>query len=242
MDKVVYDRIDDVLNRVESLFGRVEDTYLVAKDILLGTQISDWIADLKASGTSSATYQDASRMNALIANNDAANNSDVAKYLVQWAIANNKFGTYCGGACENVSGVSWDSLTTPNAVMGNAAGFTALCENAIASKEIMNNPTCRSAICENAAVTEPVFRMKQHSFIRDYSQTQTISQPISNVKYYVYQATNNGASTAYKFTKKAGGTQTVNIGSNATAPVEGCFTTGISWTGSSTIHIWYIGF
>ena len=158
MDTVVYDRIEDVLGRIESLYGRVEDTYLVAKDILLGTQISDWIADLKASGIASATYSDASRMNALIANEDAANNSDVAKYLVQWAVANNKYGTYCGAACGAVSGVTWDSLTTPNAVMGNTTAFAALCENSVAFKASMQNSGCKTAIVENVTTTENVIR------------------------------------------------------------------------------------
>lgn len=158
MDTVVYDRIEDVLGRIESLYGRVEDTYLVAKDILLGTQISDWIADLKASGTASATYSDATRMNALIANEDAANNSDVAKYLVQWAVANNKYGTYCGAACGAVSGVTWDSLTTPNAVMGNATAFTALCGNSVAFKASMQNSGCKTAIVENVTTTENIIR------------------------------------------------------------------------------------
>lgn len=164
MDKVVYDRIDDVLNRVESLFGRVEDTYLVAKDILMGTQISDWIADLKASGTASATYSDATRMNALIANEDAANNSDVAKYLVQWAVANNKYGTYCGAACGAVSGVTWDSLTTPNAVMGNATAFAALCENTVAFNEAMQNASCKNAIWDCSSVTEQIFNSNSVAF------------------------------------------------------------------------------
>lgn len=158
MDTVVYDRIEDVLGRIESLYGRVEDTYLVAKDILLGTQISDWIADLKASGTASATYSDASRMNVLIANEDAANNSDVAKYLVQWAVANNKYGTYCGAACGAVSGVTWDSLTTPNAVMSNATAFTALCGNSVALNEAMLSDDCKASIWNNALVTENPLR------------------------------------------------------------------------------------
>lgn len=158
MDTVVYDRIEDVLGRIESLYGRVEDTYLVAKDILLGTQISDWIADLKASGTASATYSDATRMNALIANEDAANNSDVAKYLVQWAVANNKYGTYCGAACGAVSGVTWGSLTTPNAVAGNGAAFTALCENSVAFYASMSVQTFRQAVWSNLSVTDTIIR------------------------------------------------------------------------------------
>lgn len=158
MDTVVYDRIEDVLGRIESLYGRVEDTYLVAKDILLGTQISDWIADLKASGTASATYSDASRMNVLIANEDAANNSDVAKYLVQWAVANNKFGTYCGGACGTVSGVTWDSLTTPNAVAANATAFTALCGNSVAIYEVLKVKVCKQAIWANLTICDTIIR------------------------------------------------------------------------------------
>lgn len=158
MDTVVYDRIEDVLGRIESLYGRVEDTYLVAKDILMGTQIGDWIADLKASGTASATYGDEERMNTLIANEDAANNSDVAKYLVQWAVANNKFGTYCGGACGAVSGVTWDSLTTPNAVTANAAAFTALCGNSVAIYEVLKVKVCKQAIWANLTICDTIIR------------------------------------------------------------------------------------
>lgn len=158
MDTVVYDRIEDVLGRIESLFGRVEDTYLVAKDILMGTQIGDWIADLKASGTASATYGDEERMNTLIANEDAANNSDVAKYLVQWAVANNKFGTYCGGACGAVSGVTWDSLTTPNAVAANATAFTALCGNSVAIYEVFKVKVCKQAIWANLTICDTIIR------------------------------------------------------------------------------------
>ena len=188
MDKVVYDRIDDVLGRIESLYGRVEDTYLVAKDILLGTQISDWIADLKASGTASATYSDASRMNVLIANEDAANNVDVAKYLVQWAVANNKYGTYCGAACGAVSGVTWDSLTTPNAVMGNATAFTALCGNSVAFKASMQNSGCKTAIWDNSVLTESIIVANALSFMADFVEDLTNGSHQENIKWFVTSA------------------------------------------------------
>lgn len=187
MDTVVYDRIEDVLGRIESLYGRVEDTYLVAKDILLGTQISDWIADLKASGTASATYSDASRMNVLIANEDAANNSDVAKYLVQWAVANNKYGTYCGAACGAVSGVTWDSLTTPNAVMGNATAFTALCGNGVAFDATIKNSACRTAIWNNAAsVTENIIVNSSTALnvMRNNMVVQTSGGTYNDIKWF----------------------------------------------------------
>ena len=222
MDTVVYDRIEDVLGRIESLYGRVEDTYLVAKDILMGTQISDWIADIKASGTASATYQDASRMNALIANEDAANNQDVAKYLVQWAVANNKFGTYCGAACGAVSGVTWDSLTTPNAVMSNATAFTALWNSSVAYTEIMNNYNTKRAIWDCSAVTEPVISnhpvilAKLQTFSKKTSQTEgpnDVQFFIFSVGSIVYSPTatlefKNGGSQVYEI--KEGQTYEVN--------------------------------
>ena len=215
MDRVVYDRIEDVLGRIESLYGRVEDTYLVAKDILLGTQISDWIADLKASGTASATYSDATRMNALIANEDAANNSDVAKYLVQWAVANNKYGTYCGAACGAVSGVTWDSLTTPNAVMGNATAFTALCGNAVAFDEAMQNASCKNAIWNCSSVTEQVFRTNAQARTRlnQYSSDSSLGGDYSaNMFIFTVQRYDN-ASINVTLYYKNGGSETFNTGS-----------------------------
>lgn len=198
MDTVVYDRIEDVLGRIESLYGRVEDTYLVAKDILLGTQISDWIADLKASGTASATYGDSSRMNVLVANEDAANNSDVAKYLVQWAVANNKFGTYCGAACGAVSGVTWDSLTTPNAVMGNAAAFTALCGNSVAFKACLNLEGTKDAIVDNATTTESIIRTSNAALsVLNGMKTRKTSIYSSEVWFLLYaQSEGTGASAS----------------------------------------------
>lgn len=208
MDTVVYDRIEDVLGRIESLYGRVEDTYLVAKDILLGTQISDWIADLKASGTASATYSDASRMNALIANEDAANNSDVAKYLVQWAVANNKYGTYCGAACGAVSGVTWDSLTTPNAVMGNATAFTALCGNSVATEATVRNSTCKQAMWANITVCEPILTASSEALLamRNVAGTnKTVNQSVLEKIFLVDLTAHSAVSADLSLVYAAGG-------------------------------------
>lgn len=146
MDTVVYDRIEDVLGRIESLYGRVEDTYLVAKDILLGTQISDWIADLKASGTASATYSDASRMNVLIANEDAVNNTEITKYLCSWAIANNKVGLYFGTFVSEVSDVNWEECTTVQQLYANTTAFNAVANNANSFNALLNNSTMKNSL------------------------------------------------------------------------------------------------
>lgn len=215
MDTVVYDRIEDVLGRIESLYGRVEDTYLVAKDILLGTQISDWIADLKASGTASATYSDASRMNVLIANEDAANNSDVAKYLVQWAVANNKYGTYCGAACGAVSGVTWDSLTTPNAVMGNATAFAALCGNSVAIYEAFRARSIRLDIWNNLNVCDSIVRSSTTALqaLNRMSKTELITNLIAKNLFLFKTKINNSDTFSIKVTCAPNGEQvTVSTG------------------------------
>lgn len=181
MEPIEVGKLDELLDRATNLMNRVEDTYLVAKDILMGTQIGDWIADLKASGTASATYGDSSRMNVLIANEDAANNSDVAKYLVQWAVANNKFGTYCGAACGAVSGVTWDSLTTPNTVMGNAAAFTALCGNSVAIYEVLKVKACKQAIWANLAICDTIIRSSD-------TASSALEKLCSNVEFRIEEA------------------------------------------------------
>lgn len=222
MDTVVYDRIEDVLGRIESLYGRVEDTYLVAKDILLGTQISDWIADLKASGTASATYSDASRMNVLIANEDAANNQDVAKYLVQWAVANNKYGTYCGAACGAVSGVTWDSLPTPNAVMGNATAFTALCGNSVATEATVRNSTCKQAMWANITVCEPILTASSEALLamRNVAGTnKNVNQSVLEKIFLVDLTANLASSANLSLVYAAGGSgqQEVKFGTTFTS-------------------------
>ena len=160
MDTVVYDRIEDVLGRIESLYGRVEDTYLVAKDILLGTQISDWIADLKASGTASATYSDASRMNALIANEDAVNNVDVTQYLCDWAVSNNKTGVYFGSIVGDIVGVDWSALSTADSIMTETV-FGAIANDHTAFGALSNNTTCARAMYNAHAITEDIINESQ---------------------------------------------------------------------------------
>lgn len=166
MDTVVYDRIEDVLGRIESLYGRVEDTYLVAKDILLGTQISDWIADLAASGTSSATYQDASRMNTLIANNDAVNTTSIATLLRDWSIANNKTGIFFGTYLNNPSGVDWSSLTTPSSITANAIALNAIVGNDTAFRYAFDLTAFRNTLYDNSLVTESIMQANLSKFNR----------------------------------------------------------------------------
>lgn len=102
-------------------------------------------------------------MGELIASKDVANNKDVAKYLVQWAADNNKFGTYCGSACGAVSNVTWNALTTPSAVTGSVNAFTALCENSIAMTEVLKNKKCKQAIWGNLSICDAIIRKSNNA-------------------------------------------------------------------------------
>lgn len=156
MEPIEVGKLDELLKRAENLMNRVEDTYLVAKDILMGTNVADWVEDLATSGKQSATYSDADRMNVLIANVDAVNNINVTQYLCDWAAANNKAGVYFGTVLGNVSGVTWDSLTTAAQVCGNAAAFTAIANNNTTISVSLSNSTMRQAMYNAYATTESI--------------------------------------------------------------------------------------
>lgn len=158
MEPIEVGKLDELLERATSLMNRVEDTYLVAKDILLGTNISDWVADLEASGTSSATYGDSDRMNALIENTDACRNANVAQYLLAWAVLQNKANTYFGSALGDSSGVTWESLTSVNAIMANSAAFTAIAGDSLVYEVTAKNVPCRQAIFSNSDTTEDIIK------------------------------------------------------------------------------------
>lgn len=164
MEPIEVSKLDELLERATSLMNRVEDTYLVAKDILLGTQISDWIADLAASGTSSATYQDASRMNTLIANEDAVNTTSIATLLRDWSIANNKTGIFFGTYLNNPSEVDWSSLTTPSSITANAIALNAIIGNDTAFKYAFDLTAFRNTLYDNSFVTESIMQANLSKF------------------------------------------------------------------------------
>lgn len=165
MDKVVYDRIEDVLSRIESLYGRVEDTYLVAKDILMGTNIADWIADLKDFGKSSVTYADASRMNTLIANEDAAKNADVNQILFDWSLDNSTLGTFLESCIGDTSSASFEAVTT----------FQTLIDTA--TQEIFTNSVLSGFVASNHSAVKALYN--NYSTIKNYQSEQSFAQAFS---------------------------------------------------------------
>lgn len=210
MDTVVYDRIEDVLGRIESLYGRVEDTYLVAKDILLGTQISDWIADLKASGTASATYSDATRMNALIANEDAAKNQEVNQLLFDYAYSNNKIGVFLESCVGDTSSVSFSGLTTFSSLINNAATAQELFANKTISEFIVNNSSALSSLYSSytsikdyqslSGFASAIASKTSEHRLTAYSSYGGSLSPLSDSVYFTTIKLSNGAGSNLRVT------------------------------------------
>lgn len=157
--KVVVDAFGQTLNEVQRY---VNETNIVVKDILEGKQISTWVDDLSASGKNSATYKDASRMNALLGSKDACRNNKVSQHIFDFAVANNKTGTYFGTALDNTGGVSWAALTPPASVCGNTAAFSLVAKDAITSAAAFGNAPFRTDMFNNYTKTQSVILSSQH--------------------------------------------------------------------------------
>lgn len=177
-NNAIYDRIEDLMAKANDIklavdaiqtdvteFGDMlgdiqaftNETNVVVKDILNGRQISEWIADLETSGTASATYADSDRMNALIADTDACKNVKIAQILLNWSVNQNKANTFFGSALGDVSGVTWDSLASVNAIMANSAALTKIANDKTVFDAVMNNSECKLGIWNNASTAESIF-------------------------------------------------------------------------------------
>lgn len=180
--------IDEMRNNIDIILNFSSETNIVVKDILLGSNISDWIADLQSSGKNSATYKDSSRMEKLIASRDAVNTTNIATLLRDWSISNNEVGTFFGTYLDNPEGVDWDSLTTPSLLTGNSVAFNAIANNSTAFKYAMDVTSIKSTLYDNATVTEPILQ-KNTSKLKNY---------VANVNDY-YAAWNGSTSYSGKF-------------------------------------------
>lgn len=131
--------IESLQKTQASSLSKINDTYLVCKDILTGQQVSDWVADLKAYGTSSETYANSSRMTTLVNSSDAVGNSDVTKTILDWSLDNAMVGSYFGTLTGDTT-VSWSALTTADALVSSE---DALCG------VIINDDTYWSTLVKN---------------------------------------------------------------------------------------------
>lgn len=151
LEQSMYAEFNDVLAAISNVQLRVDDIYF-------GNQLSEWVSDLETFGKSSVTYQDASRMSTIVSSVDACKNENISTMILEWAVSNNKVGTYFGSILNNPASVSWTSLSTPANVMGNSSAFTLIGKDANALSKVMNNSNCKIQIYNQRGTTQNVIR------------------------------------------------------------------------------------
>lgn len=151
--KMAVDAFGQTLNEVQRY---ANETNIVVKDILTGKQISEWVADLAASGKSSATYLDAARMQVLAESSDAVRNITVSQHIFDWCIDNKMVANYYNSYFGAVSGVDWLSLTTPSLVCVNANAFGKIANEQTTIDTALSNSKMKAAIWNNYNVTRPI--------------------------------------------------------------------------------------
>lgn len=176
-------KVNLLQSNITEIKGTVSSVVSICNDILLGRQTSEWIADLAASGKSSATYADSSRMQTLIENTDACKNVTVNQHILDWGIAKNKTGIFFNSYLSGTGGVSWSSLTTPNSIFTNTTATKAIVNNYSLFEVVFANTTTRQNIFTNRSVTHNVIRNTPTAmtFLNDHSKAgQRISSGISD--------------------------------------------------------------
>ena len=179
-------------NSIDNMYSFVNETNIIVKDILKGSQISEWVDDLITFGESSTTYNDPDRMTTLVEDPSSCKNADATDLILKWAAANNKTGTYFGNLVENTS-ITWSSLTTPASVMSNENAFKAIAEDANALARAMNNTICKTEIYNQRNTTQKVLQSDTTALnnIKAYSEklnlkvTSSVTNKTWNGKYFV---------------------------------------------------------
>lgn len=249
--KAAVDSFGATLDEIQTY---ANETNVVVKDILSGRQISEWIQDLKTFGTSADTYSNSDRMNTLLADSDAAKNPDVEGYILQWALANNKFGTYLNTAIGTVSGVNWTSLTTPEQVFSNSTAANAVFGSSVAFNNILDTGGCGQAIVDNYTITESLLEnnpvswgiltsRKQRVMVLNAGSYTTVSK--DNIAYYLWDyqtGAAQGASASLNITLANGSAVSARAGSQEkkTGEVNGLVTAYTTTTTTGTTYLAYV--
>lgn len=157
--KLIDDKLSGLILSVNSVKSVVTDTNTIVTDIYQGVQINEWIADLKASGLQSTTYNTPDRMNYLIYYQSAVLNADVNRYLMKYVSDNGKnIGKFIGLiiSSETTTTVSWESLTTLNDIFSNVQAFTELTNSSAAFDLILKGAKPKTALYSNVAIVKPI--------------------------------------------------------------------------------------
>lgn len=156
MDTVVYDRIDKLEVKTDSLMAIVTE---LQKSVLL----PEWIEDLEVNKKSSETFANDDRMNTLIGESSATRNLTIVDILFEWAVENNelpRFFTSCVGTSV-IS--SWDSFTTIAALCANASAFTAVANNEAAIQGVAHYAPSHRQLFLNYSTTEAALQGSEYA-------------------------------------------------------------------------------
>lgn len=171
-------RLDGIKDQIDEVYTFVNETNVVVKDILNGSKIQEWIADLAASGKQSGTYKDASRMNTLLASSDACKNATINQWLFDFAYDNSKVGQFFG----SVFNQNWSSVTT----------FTQALQNSTIMSSVMNNSEGVKVIHGYSNAINDIFN--NYNYIKNYQATSAMqnyfSDKVSRVQLSSYAGNN----------------------------------------------------
>lgn len=198
--KIIYSlrEMESVYVDIDYIKETVADIKITVEDIYTGNQLSEWIDDLESFGSGSTTYRDAARMNTLITNYEACSNTAIDNHLFNWALVNNKLGTFIGTALNNTS-VSWSSLTTPNSIAANSSAFAAMGRDSRVFGLYFENSTCKQCIWNNRSTVKSGLSAAQN-YLLTKAKTGWTRNTYRDKKWYVINIvteSDTGASTGY---------------------------------------------
>lgn len=186
--------LSGIIYDINHILNTVDETNLIVKDILKGTNIAQWVNDLIEFGEESVTYKDNDRMNTIVSDTSACKNAQVTDLILKWASLNNKTGTYFGNILEISNTAPWESLRTPANVMSNEEAFKTIVKDKNALARLMNNAICKIEIYNQKNVTQNVLKsdatalsnFKAYSKKLNLHVTNNVNNKTWNGKYFVF--------------------------------------------------------
>lgn len=153
--------VDEKVVVLSSLIDNVQyiisSTNSIVKDILYGTQISEWITDLETGGESSTTYSDSSRMTALVKEPSATQNTNISAIIYKWAYNNSMLPDYFLSCTQNDS-IAWSDFSNLDSICKNEDAFSAAVSVSVSADSVFAHQASRKTIFSNYSVTESVLK------------------------------------------------------------------------------------
>lgn len=204
-------------NNMNSISVDISDIRNIVSDILEGSTYSPWISELREKGASSSVYSDSSKMTSLIGYYKGVSDYTITKYLMQWAIDNNKFSIFAETASNNAE-FEWSTITNPVKLFSNEEAFTLFAKNAACIKAIFPE-TWSNNIIEYS--DKWLF-----DYIKDYINTVEPGLRASSAALNVIDDCTQTSNYGYNFTVSANKTGSKTLGFTT----SGCFINNITFS------------